>query len=71
MEDINRLSIECKMVDCITNSSVIESDSYVKLTLKGVRTSQLINNLIKEIGTAGILDFIANNNIKNYLRESE
>ena len=71
MEYINRLSIECKMVDCITGSAVSESDACVKLTLKGVRTSQLINNLIKEIGTAGILDYIANNNIKNYLRESE
>ena len=65
------LIIECGSIACTSTVNRGEDKAHIKMTLEEVRIFELMQELIKKIGPAAILDCIKDEEIKTYLKGSK
>ena len=65
---IKTLSIECEQVVCTSTVKRGEDAAHIEMTLEDVRVTELMVNVIKEVGVSVILDHISDLQISNYLK---
>jgi len=65
---IKTLTIECSEIACTSTVKRGEDTAHIKMTLKDVRVTELMVNIIKEVGVEAVLDHISDLQISNYLK---
>lgn len=65
---IKTLTIECEQIACTSTTKRGEDAAHIKMTLEGVRATELMFNVISEIGVDEVLDHISDTQIEIYLK---
>lgn len=65
---IKNLVVECEEIVCTSTAKRGEDNAHIKMTLQNVHTTELMVNVIKEVGVDVILDHISDLEISNYLK---
>ncbi len=65
---IKNLVIECEQIVCTSTAKRGEDNAHIKMTLEDVRITELMVNIIKEVGVEAVLDHISDLQISNYLK---
>ena len=63
----NNITIECTEITCTSTVNRGQDNAHIKMTLEDVRVTELMVNVIKEIGVDAVLDHISDTEIAQYL----